>query len=291
MAFFGLYSRMKPRRCSAGAQKCSARHGLFLLLCPIAANLGRHISVWAPCCPCQESRSSPVPFRCRNRREGKNKGAPAVISTIAGWTGSAQGDMKALVLPFPVFRTSLAVLSGKAICWQTPRNRPALIFEPCGKNWHREGSQGTVADRRSGLTWTSCFLSVLHRLMVCRFEDLRRVAQGLPDPGVEGSRSITSTGQWFAGRRDRRAKRCHPFRPVLSRTWWRTMVPRGNATFSWLDWWFFDTTSLYFEGRGGESLGQKGFSKDHRPDLINGGGPVLDSREGLAVNVARQYHD
>jgi hypothetical protein len=30
---------------------------------------------------------------------------------------------------------------------------------------------------------------------------------------------------------------------------------------------FFDTTSLYFEGRGGESLGQLGFSKDHRPDL------------------------
>ena len=30
---------------------------------------------------------------------------------------------------------------------------------------------------------------------------------------------------------------------------------------------FFDTTSLYFEGRGGETLGQYGHSKDHRPDL------------------------
>jgi len=30
---------------------------------------------------------------------------------------------------------------------------------------------------------------------------------------------------------------------------------------------FFDTTSLYFEGRGGASLGQYGHSKDHRPDL------------------------
>ena len=29
---------------------------------------------------------------------------------------------------------------------------------------------------------------------------------------------------------------------------------------------FFDPTSLYFEGRGGEGLGQFGFSKDHRPD-------------------------
>jgi len=30
---------------------------------------------------------------------------------------------------------------------------------------------------------------------------------------------------------------------------------------------FFDTTTLYFEGEGGESLGQYGHSKDHRPDL------------------------
>ncbi|MDD4986879.1 MAG: IS1634 family transposase [Dehalococcoidales bacterium] len=37
--------------------------------------------------------------------------------------------------------------------------------------------------------------------------------------------------------------------------------------FSELSLAFFDTTSIYFEGRGGESLGQYGHSKDHRPDL------------------------
>jgi len=30
---------------------------------------------------------------------------------------------------------------------------------------------------------------------------------------------------------------------------------------------FFDTTSIYFEGEGGEDLGKRGHSKDHRPDL------------------------
>jgi len=30
---------------------------------------------------------------------------------------------------------------------------------------------------------------------------------------------------------------------------------------------FFDTTSIYFEGEGGDELGQFGHSKDHRPDL------------------------
>jgi len=37
--------------------------------------------------------------------------------------------------------------------------------------------------------------------------------------------------------------------------------------FTGLDLIFFDTTSLYFEGEGGALIGQKGHSKDHRPDL------------------------
>jgi len=36
--------------------------------------------------------------------------------------------------------------------------------------------------------------------------------------------------------------------------------------FSELELVFFDTTSIYFEGEGG-NLGKRGFSKDHRPDL------------------------
>lgn len=42
---------------------------------------------------------------------------------------------------------------------------------------------------------------------------------------------------------------------------------RGRDLFSQVGLVFFDTTSIYFEGRGGESLGQRGHSKDHRPDL------------------------
>ena len=36
--------------------------------------------------------------------------------------------------------------------------------------------------------------------------------------------------------------------------------------FSNLSMVFFDTTSIYFEGDGGETLGEYGYSKDHRPD-------------------------
>ena len=40
-----------------------------------------------------------------------------------------------------------------------------------------------------------------------------------------------------------------------------------RTLFTGLDLFFLDTTSLYFEGEGGQTLGEKGHSKDHRPDL------------------------
>lgn len=53
--------------------------------------------------------------------------------------------------------------------------------------------------------------------------------------------------------------------------------------FSELSMVFFDTTSVYFEGAGGESFGEYGYSKDHRPDrrqmvvgvVVDGGGVPL----------------
>ena len=42
--------------------------------------------------------------------------------------------------------------------------------------------------------------------------------------------------------------------------------PRRDL-FSAIDLVFFDTTSIYFEGQGGQAIGQYGKSKDHRPDL------------------------
>jgi hypothetical protein len=44
------------------------------------------------------------------------------------------------------------------------------------------------------------------------------------------------------------------------------LFARRRSLFSGLDLVFFDTTSIYFEGQGGQSIGQNGHSKDHRPD-------------------------
>ena len=45
------------------------------------------------------------------------------------------------------------------------------------------------------------------------------------------------------------------------------LFERRRDLFSEVELVFFDTTSLSFEGRGGESIGQRGHTKDHRPDL------------------------
>jgi len=45
------------------------------------------------------------------------------------------------------------------------------------------------------------------------------------------------------------------------------LFARRRDLFTELQLIFLDTTSIYFEGQGGETIGQRGYSKDHRPDL------------------------
>ena len=45
------------------------------------------------------------------------------------------------------------------------------------------------------------------------------------------------------------------------------LFARNRDLFSSLDIVFFETTPIYFEGGGGDTLGKRGNSKDHRPDL------------------------
>ena len=71
-----------------------------------------------------------------------------------------------------------------------------------------------------------------------------------------------------------------PFSPVSTkdRIEERIFASRRDL-FSSLELVFFDTTSIYFEGRGGDTIGQRGFSKDHRPDLKQMVvGAVIDDR-------------
>src|SRR4051794_35967489 len=57
----------------------------------------------------------------------------------------------------------------------------------------------------------------------------------------------------------------------------------GCLLFSELSVVFMDTTSLCFTGAGGESLGERGYSKDHRPDLMQMIVGVVIDAEGRPI--------
>jgi hypothetical protein len=62
-----------------------------------------------------------------------------------------------------------------------------------------------------------------------------------------------------------------------------SLFQRRRDLLTTLDLVFFDTTSIYFEGRGGATIGQLGHSKDKRPDLKQMVvGAVLDN-EGYPI--------
>jgi len=57
------------------------------------------------------------------------------------------------------------------------------------------------------------------------------------------------------------------------------LFARNKDLFTELDLVFFDTTSIYFEGNGGQEIGKRGHSKDSRPDLPQMVvGAILDGR-------------
>ena len=221
-----------------------------------------------------------------NRREG-NKVLQRVISTIGRLDRlNAKGDIESLVRSLSRFsEQALLVLSGKSnLLADAKKIGPALIFE---RLWEELGIgrvlKELVTDRLFGFdVERAVFLTVLHRLMVCgsdRFCDKWR--RDYLIRGVEGLslhhlyRAMALLGEETDEQRD-----ATPFSPRCVKDLVEERMFHGQRhLFHGLDLVFFDTTSLYFEGRGGESLGQKGFSKDHRPDLNQMVvGAVLDSR-------------
>jgi hypothetical protein len=109
------------------------------------------------------------------------------------------------------------------------------------------------------------YLTVLHRLFVSGSD---RAAEKWRDdyriPGAENIElhQLYRAMGWLGGGQGR-----SPSRYAVADRVEEKLFDRGRDLFSQVDLVFFDTTSIYFEGAGGQSLGQHGYSKDHRPDL------------------------
>ncbi len=167
-----------------------------------------------------------------------------------------------------------AVATGGAAVSSARRIGPALVFE---RLWEETGCRKVVEDlagarKHDFALERAVFLTVLHRLFAGGSDRAAdRWREDYRIEGVEGLdlhhlyRAMAWLGEELAEDQQDGAT---PFAPrCLKDVVEETLFARRRDLFSTLDLVFMDTTSLYFEGAGGQTLGRRGFSKDHRPDL------------------------
>jgi Transposase DDE domain len=150
-----------------------------------------------------------------------------------------------------------------------------LLF---GRLWEETSCQavveGLLAERRFEFAVErAVFATVLHRLMVSGSD--RACEKWMADydiPGVDGLalhhlyRAMAWLGEELPADQQQGAT---PFalRTIKDLVEER-LFERQRDLFAELSVVFLDTTSLSFVGAGGETLGERGYSKDHRPDLM-----------------------
>jgi transposase len=167
----------------------------------------------------------------------------------------------------------LLILSGKSdVRAGCEKIGPALIFE---RLWEELGIKKVIDELLSNRKFEfdverAIFLTVLHRLFVSGSDrSCEKWHRDYKINGVEGlSLHHLYRAMSFLGEHREDQSHATPFSPrctkdlIEENIFWER-----RDLFTGLDLVFFDTTSIYFEGSGGDSLGQKGHSKDHRPDL------------------------
>src|SRR6202163_2041707 len=148
-----------------------------------------------------------------------------------------------------------------------------LAFE---RLWEESGCRTVVEELLAGRRFEfaverAVFLTVLHRLMVSGSD--RACEHWRDDYRIDGVgglelhhlyRAMIWLGEELPGS-DQAGRTLVPrcIKDLIE----ERLFERRRDLFSDLSVVFMDTTSLYFEGRGGETLGQNGHSKDYRPHL------------------------
>jgi transposase len=190
----------------------------------------------------------------------------------------ASGQLDVLIQSLSRFSENLAVLGahaqGDSIVTHSARIGPALIFDRLWQSCSIDKVlSALLADRRFEFSVErAIFLTVLHRLFAPGSD--RAAERWKDDYAIEGVgeldlhhlyRAMAWLGEELPKDRQDGAM---PFAPRTNKDLIEeALFARRRDLFSDLDIVFFDTTSIYFEGEGGETLGQRGHSKDHRPDL------------------------
>jgi Transposase DDE domain len=214
-----------------------------------------------------------------------------VIATLGRLDQLQQsGQLDALLVSGARLAQSVLLLSahakGQLPTITTCRIGPALIFQ---RLWQQTGCQRVIEHLLDGRRFEfdverAIFLTVLHRLFAPGSD--RAADKWRTDYRIEGCdglqlhhlyRAMAWLGEELP--HDQQAGKT-PFTPrcIKDRIEEELFAHRRDL-FTDLQLVFFDTTSIYFEGNGGDDLGQRGFSKDHRPDLYQMVvGAVLDGQ-------------
>jgi transposase len=190
----------------------------------------------------------------------------------------ASGQMDALMRSGLRFCEKLAVIDavekhpGAGV--RTVRIGPDLVF---GRLWERLGMQselhGLLEERRYEFdVERAIYLTVLHRLFVSGSDRAaEKWRKGYRIPGAESLelhhlyRAMAWLGEELP---EAEQEGRTPFSPRCTKdVLEERLFARQRDIFTDLQLVFLDTTSIYFEGEGGE-LGARGNSKDHRPDLM-----------------------
>ena len=213
-----------------------------------------------------------------SRRDG-DQVRQQVIATLGRYEELQEsGQLERLLRSGARFASKALVLSAiaddSAMKIASRRIGPALVFE---RLWEETGCRTVIEQlcgaRKHGFGLErAIFLTVLHRLFVSgsdraadRWREDYRIA------GVEGLdlhhlyRAMAWLGEELPAKdQDGRT----PFAPrCMKDLVEERLFAHRRDLFTRLDLVFMDTTSLYFEGAGGQTLGRYGYSKDHRPDL------------------------
>jgi hypothetical protein len=157
---------------------------------------------------------------------------------------------------------------------ETKRVGAALAF---GRLWEETGCRSVIeeilADRAFEFpVERAIFASVLHRIMVSGSD--RACEKWMADYDIPGADNIElhhfyRAMAWLGEELpEERQKYATPFAPrTVKDEIEEKLFERRRDLFTDLSVVFMDTTSLSFNGEGGETLGARGHSKDNRPDL------------------------
>jgi hypothetical protein len=150
---------------------------------------------------------------------------------------------------------------------------PVLLFE---RLWEESGLrsviQGLLAERKFEFpVERAIFLTVLKRLFGGGSD--RFCEKWAADYRIDGIEELElhhlyRAMAWLGEELPEENQAGHTFSPRCTKDLIEEeLFFRTRNLFSSLDLVFFDTTSIYFEGEGGQTIGKRGHTKDHRPDL------------------------